>query len=139
MNPNSHTAIRKALRLFRPPCLLPRRKRILWTFPYMVRPAYVRQKFGDGMRLLGIMPVMHRPCYYLAWVDSRHGINSDEFRESLHNVVDAIGDEFGFRSHEDNRPYRWPEADFSDGYSWFEADVHDVLPPRRLAVIKEKA
>jgi hypothetical protein len=123
-------SLRTLLRPFKAPCLLPRRKRTLWSQPYMVRPALVKAKFGDGKRLLGLMPIMHRPCYYLVWIDSSWDIDGGVLRDHLDEMWAAIAEEFGERPYEDERPYRWPEEDASDGCSWFEADAFDVLPPR---------
>lgn len=125
------TALRVLLRPFKPPCLLPRRKRTLWTQPYMVRPAYVKAKFGNGKRLIGLMPIMHRPNYYLVWIDSSWDIDGDVLRDKLDDIWQAIAEEFGERPYGSDRRYRWPEEDSSDGCSWFEADAFDVLTPRQ--------
>ena len=126
---NLEPSLRSLLRPFRPPCLLPRRKRKLWSQPYMVRPALVKARFGNGKRLIGLLPIRHRPNYYLVWIDSKWDIDGDEIREALDDIWNAIAEEFGERPH-DSQTYRWPEEDSSDGCSWFEADAFDVLPPR---------
>ena len=122
------------LRPFKPPCLLPLRKRILWTRPHMVRPAYVKRKFGDGKLLLALTPIMHRPWYYLLWVDSKMDLEHDEaWLDQLDEVCDRIGDEFGTRERDDNGDpeprYRWPEEDSSGGCAWWKATAEDILPP----------
>jgi hypothetical protein len=133
----SFRELRSLTKHFKPPCLLPSRKRTLWTEPYMVRPALVKQKFGNGKRLLWLSPTMHRPNYYLAWVDDGWDLDSD-FRDHLDDIIQAIGEEFGTRDHtsENPRPYRWPEEDLDDGCSWGEAGVDSILTPRQRRVIE---
>jgi hypothetical protein len=134
LGPDQVLALRRLVRHFRPPCLLPRRKRTLWTQPYMIRPALVKQRFGNGKRLIGLSPVLHRPAYYLVWIDDRWNLSNwdhgEKLIDHLDEIWDAIGDEFGFRDREDESSYRWPEEDSRDGCSWWEADVDDVLPRR---------
>lgn len=128
----SFRELRSITKHFKPPCLLPRRKRTLWTQPYMVRPALLKEKFGNGKRLLWLSPIMHRPNYYLAWVDDRWDLDN-EFREHLDDIINAIGEEFGTRDHaeENPQPYRWPEEDLDDGCSWGEADAESIVTPRQ--------
>lgn len=125
-------ALRTLLRPFKPPCLLPRRKRTLWTQPHMVAPALVKAKFGNGKKLIGLLPIMHRPKYYLVWVDDSWDLENsgDVWLDKLDEVWMAISQEFGERPRDSSLPYRWPEEDSSDGCCWFEADADDVLPPR---------
>lgn len=126
----SYRELRAITKHFRPPCLLPRRKRTLWTQPYMVRPALIKERFGNGRRLLWISPTMHRPNYYLVWVDDRWDLN-DELRDHLDDILNAICAEFGRREPDDEKPYRWPEEDCSDGYSWGEADAESIVTSRQ--------
>ncbi len=125
----SAAVLRKLLRPYKAPCLLPRRKRTLWTQPYMVRPALVKATFGNGRHLLGLTALMHRPNYYLVWIDDTWETDNGgyEFLDRLDDIWNAIGDEFGFRSPEDTRQYRWPEDDSSDGCAWWDADISDIL------------
>lgn len=112
---------------FRPPCLLPRQRRTLWTRPYMVAPALVKKRFGNGKKLLALAPIMHRPNYYLVWIDDRWDLqNGDEWLNALDQVWEAISEEFGARS-EDDEDYRWPEEDSAGGCVWWTARAEDVL------------
>lgn len=95
----------------------------------MVRPALVKARFGDGKRLIGLMAIMHRPFYYLVWIDSTWDLDGAEIRDALDEIWEAIGDEFGSRPY-DAPDYQWPEEDSNCGCSWFKADAFDVLPPR---------
>jgi len=131
--------IRARAKLFKAPCLLPRRKCTLWTKPYMVRPALVKRHFGNGLRLLGLSPIMHRPNYYLVWVDNRWDIDGDELRDALDSIWEAIGDEFGSRPADDQGTYRWPEEDSGDGCHWWEATAEDVLFKRVLSKMRTTA
>ena len=119
---------------FRAPCLLPLRKRFLWGQPHMVRPALVRERFGNGKRLIVLWPIMHRPCYYLVWVDDRWCLDNwgkpPLLCDELGEVYSGIEDEFGRRDPEDAGPYHWPDADLDDGCAWCEAVPGDVLPRR---------
>lgn len=119
---------------FNPPCLLPRQKRTLWTEPYMVRPALVAAKFGNGKRLICLSPIMHRPSYYLVWVDDRWELSNwgkpPILSEHLDDIWQQIAEEFGERG--ERQSYRWPEEDSRDGCDWWAADARDVLPKRRL-------
>lgn len=122
--------LRRLCRRFRPPCLLPLRKRTLWTQPHMVRPALVKATFGNGKRLLGLTPIMHRPNYYLVWIDDGWDLDGDVLREHLDAIWNAIAEEFGERPYDDEKRYRWPEEDSSGGCSWWEASLDCVLPER---------
>jgi hypothetical protein len=123
--------LRQLLRPFKAPCLLPRRKRTLWTQPHMVRPALVKEKFGNGKRLICLCALMHRPYYYLVWVDDRQDLeNSDEWFDQLEKIWTAIAEEFGERPYGSERRYRWPEEDSSGGCAWDIAHLEDVLPRR---------
>jgi hypothetical protein len=134
MHANMHSHDRLALLAgqFAPPCLLPRQKRTLWTQPHIVRPALVREKFGNGRHLLAIAPIMHRPLYYLVWVDDTWFGGPDAkkelLREHLDAIYEAIEDEFGYR--EEGAPFRWPEADFGEGTCWRSATADDIVSPR---------
>jgi hypothetical protein len=125
--------LRQITSLFKPPCLLPARRRTLWSFPSMVKPALVAKKFGKGDLLLGLSPILHRPWYYLVWVDAQWmSIDSDEImHDHVDEICDAIAEEFGSRDpDEDGGYYRWPEDDTGDGVCWWKADIDDVLTPR---------
>lgn len=91
----------------------------------MIRPALVKQKFGNGKRLIALWPIMHRPLYYLVYVDDSWSLyNSDEnpLIDHLDDIYEEIAAEFGERSDEDmdNWEYHWPEADLNDGSTWAE-------------------
>lgn len=112
---------------FRPPCLLPRQRRTLWTKPYWVQPALVKRRFGNGKKLLALTPIMHRPNYYLVWIDDRWDLhNGDEWLDVLDQIWEAIGEEFCSRS-EDSDDYQWPEEDSAGGCAWWVARPEDVL------------
>lgn len=118
---------------FEAPCLLPAQKRVLWTQPHTVRPALVKATFGKADLLLALSPVLHRPRYYLVWIDARW-YGDDELHRQLDAIYDAISWEFGARE-DDERPYRWPEEDFAGGASWWVADADDVLTARRRKLL----
>jgi hypothetical protein len=154
MSKTEAAVLRRLLCHYKPPCLLPRQKRELWTQPYMVRPALVKTTFGNGSRLLALSPVMHRPAYYLVWIDDRWSTNNhysdtgEYLCEHLDDIWSVIEEEFGSRYCDDNGdpgPYRWPEEDSRDGCSWWEASIYDVLTRRqeqqfrRLAKGKKRA
>lgn len=104
----------------KPPCLLSRRKRYLWGRAYMIRPALVRRKFGDGKRLIKLWPIIHRPLYYLVYVDSSWSLFNDDENpliDHLDDIYEQIAEEFGERNGDE---YQWPEADFDDGSTWEE-------------------
>jgi hypothetical protein len=106
----------------KPPCLLSRRKRYLWGRAYMVRPALVKQRFGNGKRLIALIPILHRPNYYLVYVDNGWGLSNfddDPLIDHLDDIYEQIAHEFGQRD-EDDAEYCWPEEDFDGGSSWNE-------------------
>jgi len=111
---------------FRPPCLLPRQKRTLWTQPYWVRPALIKKRFGNGKRLLALTPIMHRPHYYLVWIDSEWDLDEDVWLDRLEEIWEAISEECGSRP-EDAEEYNWPEEDSAGGCAWWFARPDDVL------------
>lgn len=122
--------------MFDAPCLLPAQKRTLWTIPSMVRPALSGKRFGAGDLLIGLMPLMHRPLYYLVWIDAkwfddRHA--EERFYDELDNIWESLEDEFGPRGYTDNgdrRPFRWPEVDDEGGCCWFIATADSILTPK---------
>ena len=119
---------------FEAPCLLPLQKRLMWTQPHRVRPALVKATFGNADLLLALSPVMHRPHFYLVWIDARwHG--EEELHRHLDAIYDAIAEEFGMRA-DDEQPYRWPEEDFAAGAAWWVADADDVLTARRRKLLQ---
>lgn len=118
--------------MFDAPCLLPARKRTLWTIPSIVRPALSGKRFGAGDLLICLSPVMHRPRYYLVWIDSawfpQFSHSTDEFRDKLDGEIwPTLEDEFGRRESDDTRAYRWPEVDDEGGCSWGIANADSVL------------
>lgn len=134
--------MRNLLRPYKAPCLLPRRRRTLWGSHYMVRPALVKATFGNGRKLLGLSPIMHRPNYYLVWIDDRWDLhNGPEWIDLLDSVWDAIGEEFGTRRHRANGTgrYRWPEEDAPDGCYWWTATIEDVLTVHATASFRAAA
>ena len=116
----------RLLTAFRPPCLLPPQRRTLWTRPYMVRPALVQKRFGNGKKLLGLTPIMHRPHYYLVLIDDRWDLEADDWLDRLDEIWEAIAEEFGSRRDEDEA-YHWPEEDSGGGCAWWTARADDVL------------
>ena len=122
--------------MFDAPCLLPAQRRTLWTMPTMVRPALSAKRHGAGDLLLGLQPMMHRPCYYLVWIDAQwfpqHGDTTDEFMDALDNKIwPSLEEEFGYRDSESNAKYRWPEVDDEGGCCWFVASASDILTERQ--------
>ena len=122
--------------MFDAPCLLPAQRRTLWTIPSMVRPALSATRHGAGDLLLGLLPMMHRPRYYLVWIDAKwfpqHGHTTDKFMDALNNKIwPSLEDEFGYRDSESNARYRWPEVDDEGGCSWFAASASDILTERQ--------
>jgi hypothetical protein len=122
--------------MFEAPCLLPMQVRTLWTQPCKVRPALSATRHGAGDLLIGLSPVMHRPSYYLVWIDrkwwpERYGYATDEFRDKLDDIWLALEDEFGRRDSDDTGPYKWPEVDDDGGCSWWWADADCILTARQ--------
>jgi hypothetical protein len=140
---NQRRELRRLVRRFKAPCLLPRRKRTLWTQPYMVSPALVRHKFGNGKRLIWLTPIMHRPYYYLVWIDDRWGLTNfgdgEEFCNHTDEVWTAIAEEFGERERKSEAQYRWPEVDDDGGCAWGAANLDDVLPARARRRLERRA
>lgn len=91
----------------------------------MVRPALVRKEFGRADLLLAISPIQHRPSYYLVWVDSRW-MEEQTMAEHVDDICDAIAEEFGSRSWDDET-YKWPMEDFAQGSVWRKASADDIL------------
>lgn len=121
--------------MFAAPGLLPAQVRLLWTMPSRVRPALSATRHGAGDLLIGLMPMQHRPLYYLVWIDARWfpdlGCANDEFHDALDQKIwPALEDEFGRRDSESNARYRWPEVD-DDGCVWFLASADHVLTERK--------
>jgi hypothetical protein len=127
--------LRQLTSLFTPPCLLPRQKRTLWTIPHMVAPALVKRKFGKGDLLIRLYPIMHRPCYYLVWVDAEW---YDDLGQYVDDIWFGIEEEFGCRDSDDTGPYHWPVVDDEGGCCWGKADIDDVLTPRARRKIDRK-
>jgi len=133
--PQDGAALQRLLSAFQAPCVLPRRKCTLWGQPAQAAPALLKQRFGNGQLLLGFSSVLHKPHYYLVWVDSSwYGppdSSADEIlRSHLDQITGAIEDEFGMCLNTERR-YDWPKVDPEDGYSWWKANPDDVLSPHQ--------
>lgn len=103
----------------------------------MVKPALVKRRFGKGDLLIGLSPTMHRPCYYLVWVDAEWF--EDEMHEHLDDIWDGIAEEFGqHESDEDAASYQWPMVDDEGGCHWWQAQVDDILTPRARVKLDRK-
>ena len=118
--------------MFEAPCLLPARKHTLWTIPSIVRPALSGTRFGAGDLLICLWPMMHRPRYYLVWIDSAwypdFHRSTDEFQDKLdEDIWPTLEDEFGLRESDDTSAYRWPEVDNEVGCIWGIACAESVL------------
>lgn len=128
LKPDPYSQLAALTAMFSPPCLLPSQKRYLWTQPYMVRPALLRKKFGNGRHLLAITPIQHRPRYYLVWIDDKWfggpDANEELLYENLDAIYETIEDEFGRRN--EDAPFQWPEADLGDGTAWWSATADDI-------------
>lgn len=119
--------LNRLTKFFSPPCLLPRQKITMWTAQYMVRPALVKRTFGKGDLLIALYPMMHRPRYYLVWVDADW---FDGMSQYVDDIWFGIEDEFGSRDSDDTGPYKWPEVDDQGCCCWRKAVFDDVLTPR---------
>lgn len=77
-----------------------------------------------------LLPMSHRPRYYLVWVDSAWfdgEYAKDAFRDNLDDIWLALEDEFGCRDQYSEARYRWPQVDDLDGCCWAIADADAVL------------
>lgn len=112
-------------------------KRRWWGYVHTVEAKLLPQKFGDGKVLLGLQPINSRPQYYVVRIDSKWGDgsdwNSDDFRDLIEEVSEAVEDYFCHVDLEDDDGNRWgdneelsawPVADFTLGCSWFEWRQH---------------
>ena len=70
-----------------------------WGQPYTITPRLVSKCLGDGLQLIYLKPLSTRPDYYIARIDSRHGLSNhsetnspDDWLDDLYNLIE---DEFG--------------------------------------------
>lgn len=111
-------------------------ERSLWGQLHTITPALVDEVFGDGKRIVGLTPTMHRPNYYVAQVDSSWPLENnpcdDTFADHLDEIFDAIEEQYG-RSWEhgddceddcnaDACHVGFPGLN-SEGCSWFEIEM----------------
>lgn len=104
-----------------------------WGSNYVITPRLIAERFGDGKMLVCITPIMTRPDYFVARVDSSTKSVLDRCidcrarspfgRETLLDAIaDAQEEEYGYYDNEDedgNREDRgFPWVDWSDGCSW---------------------
>jgi hypothetical protein len=134
-----------ALEKYNPPCLLPKCETQLWGQPRTVRPALVAKVFGNGKRVIRLMPLHTRPNYYLVRIDDRWDMNNDGddmcLRDHLDEILDEIGEEFGERDEDETGcPLkRWPELKEEPGVYWDIAQESDLPPYGRRARSGEAA
>lgn len=119
-------------------------RRGMWGQMYTVTPRLIAHRFGDGQKLVIITPIMTRPNYFMARVDSTTKSVLDRCidcrsespwgREFLLDaIMDAQEEEYGYYDNEDNDGNRqdrgFPFVDWSDGCSWGEP--FPISEPRR--------
>jgi hypothetical protein len=109
-----------------------------WGAKYVITPAFVRAKFGDGKKLLNIIPLNTRPDRYVVRVDSRL-ITSNwhegqpHIQDCLDYILEAIEWEYGSArqfDEDDNEIEEkapWPALDESVGVGWGEERWRHVL------------
>ncbi len=116
--------------------LIERRKAAyLWGQKRFVVPRLCDEVWGDGKLLLAISPIMYRPQYFVARIDSSW--ETDNWEELapgqpddwLWDIEDAIADEYlewpwaeryGLRWSDDDDAELNSRIDWSDGCEWWE-------------------
>lgn len=84
--------------------------------------------FGDGRALLRLTTINSRPRYYVLRIDSRWDVEDRDapdgaydLREALDEIYQALGEELGLASDEDeelDKLSAWPVLDHDLGTSW---------------------
>jgi hypothetical protein len=99
-----------------------------WGQPYTVTPRLIARVFGDGLRLICITPMAHRPNYFVVRVDSamthvNHPRPGQEV-SLLEDIMCAAEEEYGTFGDEEerdedgyeSRPF--PVTDWGIGCGW---------------------
>jgi hypothetical protein len=102
-----------------------------WGGKYLVSPKLVSEAFGDGKRLIHMTPLNTRPQYYVVRVDSKCDTTSDEFRDQLDAIYDAIDDQFGNTSCESMEDEPWPAHNDNCGHCWGKMEWPTVKAKRK--------
>jgi hypothetical protein len=110
----------------------------LWGRPYTITPQLIDEIFGDGEILIGISPIMHRPNYWIARVDSKWNLDNfgdgELFIDHLDDVLSAAAGQFGDADdcgcEDKSDDGHWCDGCYfpavsSDGCSWFEIKEKD--------------
>lgn len=117
--------------------LVERPERVLfWGQPHTRTPRLIQRKFGDGRKLVIVVPIAHRPNCFVARVDSATKSVRDDWppgardpRQLLDDIIEAAEDEYGFyfdgEEYDEGDPRRdgpsFPRAvDWGIGTTWGE-------------------
>lgn len=89
--------------------LTKRHYRKLWGQKHLVTPALVDEVFGDGEKLICLMPTMTRPNYYVVQVDSSWALDNfaegETLADHLDDIYNAIEEQYGRTiEHSDDCP-----------------------------------
>jgi hypothetical protein len=112
--------------------LIERRHKVRWWGrDRMITPRLVDEVLGDGRQLIYVMPIMHRPNYYVARVDSNFSLSNysedgpDCPSEWIEDLWDLIEEQFGRRKYANDR---FPMVDeFYDGCCWGPIGLEEFL------------
>jgi hypothetical protein len=125
-------------------CVLNETEGKLWGQKHPISPRLISEVFGDGQKLIGIMPLNSRPNYYIARVDSDLDLDFDDDDDEA--VFDLIEEEILDAAEEDfcsvdspqyiekdgqeielteweDKETDWPMCSFNNGYKWFPIDA----------------
>lgn len=107
-----------------------RHKTTFWGRTYFVTPRLVNRIYGDGKKLVGIVPLNTRPNYYVVRVDSTWSPSNWDTGPTLGEHTDEmlwdIEEQFGRAWYDDDPPQRkrgrpFPALNDEVGISWFDA------------------
>lgn len=103
-----------------------------WGAEHTITPRLAREVFGDGRKLIALIPLNNRPNYYVVRVDSKMEFGAgltDEEHDVMEHMMTSIEEEYGraddceedcaHNGEEGCRESRYfPYADFSVGHAW---------------------
>lgn len=64
-----------------------------WGEDYHVSPAFVQDRYGDGLQLIWLSSIDTRPQFYVLRIDSHWDVNNDDF--DLEYMLTLIEEEYG--------------------------------------------
>jgi len=107
----------------------------LWGTKYKFTPYLVERTWGDGKQFIALSPMFIRPYFYVVRIHSTMDTDSDEWRNILDEVYEAIEDQFGSCCEEYSESgececdhyENWPSVFDWGGSTWWDLTDKELV------------